>query len=155
MSPLRIVVGADATGFPLKDQLAQMLRADRRVKDVTDIGVFGPSDTKSYSNIGLTAAEAVAEGRTDWALLICGIGIGMAVSANKVSGIRSTVAHDICSVRRPVLSNDCQVLALGAYVVGSELARALVSEWLGLQFDGTSASAREVAVVSRYEAAGA
>ncbi|GAA0806126.1 ribose-5-phosphate isomerase [Spirilliplanes yamanashiensis] len=150
---LRIVVGADEAGLALKDSLAELLRADDRVSVVDDVGVHDAADHTAYPNVALDAAQAVAAGRADRALLVCGTGIGMAVAANKVTGVRATVAHDSYSVERSVLSNNCQVLALGARVVGPELAKHLVHEWLGLTFDESSASAEKVEVISRYEAA--
>lgn len=71
-------------------------------------------------------------------VLICGTGLGVAISANKVKGIRAVTAHDSFSVERSILSNDAQVLCLGARVIGVELARRLVKEWLGYQFDPVS-----------------
>jgi ribose 5-phosphate isomerase B len=136
----------------LKDLIANTLRADSRVADVSDLGVHDTDDARTYPDVGLAAAEAVARGDADRAVLVCGTGIGMAIAANKVPGVRATVAHDSYSVQRSVLSNDCQVLALGARVVGPELARLLVSEWLDLQFDTASASASKVAIISRFEA---
>ena len=150
--PLRIAVGADEAGMVLKDLLVEVLRHDPRVAEVNDVGVHDGTDHTAYPEIGLTAAEAVADGRADRALLVCGTGIGMAISANKVHGIRATVAHDAYSVERSVLSNNCQVLTLGARVVGPELAKHLVKEWLDLRFDETSASAEKVAIISKYEA---
>lgn len=71
-------------------------------------------------------------------VLICGTGLGVAISANKVNGIRAVTAHDSFSVERSVLSNDAQVLCLGARVIGIELARRLAKEWLGYTFDTVS-----------------
>lgn len=147
----RIAVGGDDAGLELKNALAEVLRGDERVELVEDFGVADTDDQRTYPNVGLAVAEGVAEGRFDRALLVCGTGIGMAISANKVPGVRATVAHDGYSVQRSVLSNDCQVLALGARVIGPELAKMLVDEWLGLRFDPESRSAEKVAVISRYE----
>jgi ribose 5-phosphate isomerase B len=118
---------------------------------VEDHGVHEAGDATAYPTVALDVARTVADGRADRALLVCGTGIGMAIAANKVTGIRATVAHDSYSVQRSVLSNNCQVLALGARVVGPELAKLLVREWLDLQFDTSSASADKVEVISRYE----
>jgi ribose 5-phosphate isomerase B len=148
----KLAVGGDDAGLALKDALAERLRADERVELVEDFGVADTGDQRAYPDVGLTVAEGVAEGRFDRALLVCGTGIGMAISANKVRGIRATVAHDAYSVQRSVLSNDCQVLALGARVVGPELAKLLVDEWLDLEFDPASSSAKKVATISEYEA---
>lgn len=147
----RIAVGADDAGLGLKDALADVLRADPRVELVEDFGVVDSADERSYPDVGLAVAQGVATGSYDRALLVCGTGIGMAISANKVAGVRATVAHDAYSVERSVLSNNCQVLALGARVIGPELAKHLVDEWLGLHFDEESPSAAKVAVISDYE----
>lgn len=93
----------------------------------------------------------VANGEADRAILICGTGLGVSIAANKVHGIRSVTAHDSFSVERSVLSNDAQVLCMGQRVVGIELARRLVKEWLGYRFDPKSASAEKVEIISMYE----
>ncbi len=93
-------------------------------------------------------------GEADRALLICGTGLGVAIAANKVPGIRAVTAHDSYSVERGVLSNDAQVLTMGQRVIGIELARRLVREWLTYRFDPTSASAEKVAVIGEYESTG-
>jgi ribose 5-phosphate isomerase B len=147
----KIAVGGDDAGLALKNTLADVLRDDERVELVEDFGVADSADQRTYPDVGLAVAEGVAEGSYDRALLVCGTGIGMAISANKVSGVRATVAHDAYSVQRSVLSNDCQVLALGSRVVGPELAKLLVDEWLGLRFDPSSNSAKKVEVISDYE----
>ena len=148
-----IAIGADNAGADMKNALRKQLEADPRV-EVVDFGVPDASDDRAYPLVGLDVAEAVARGDARRGLLVCGTGIGMAISANKVPGIRATVAHDSYSVERSVLSNDCQVLTLGARVVGLELAKRLVDEWLGYEFDPGSASAAKVAVISEYEERG-
>lgn len=149
--PWRIAVGADEAGLALKDSLADLLRADPRVATVTDFGVTEATDTRPYSEVGLAVGQAVADGSVDRALMVCGTGIGVAVAANKVRGVRATVAHDSYSLQRSVLSNNCQVVTMGARVIGPELAKLLVREWLALEFDESSPSADKVAVISRYE----
>ena len=134
----------------MKNALKAQLEADPRV-DVVDFGVPDASDDRPYPHVGIDVAQAVARGEARRGLLVCGTGIGMAISANKVPGIRATVAHDSYSVERSVLSNDCQVLTLGARVVGLELAKRLVDEWLDYEFDPDSASAAKVAVISEFE----
>jgi ribose 5-phosphate isomerase B len=94
----------------------------------------------------------VKDGRADRALLICGTGLGMAISANKVSGIRAVTAHDSYSIERSVLSNDAQILCFGQRVIGIELAKRLVTEWLTYIFDSTSKSAAKVSEITAYEA---
>jgi ribose 5-phosphate isomerase B len=149
-NPYVLAIGADNAGADLKNQIKRQLEDDPRV-EVRDFGVPDASDHTAYPHVGLAVAQAVAQGAARRGLLVCGTGIGMAISANKVPGIRATVAHDSYSVERSVKSNDCQILALGARVIGAELAKKLVDEWLGYEFDPASASAEKVAVISDYE----
>ena len=89
--------------------------------------------------------------RADRAILVCGTGIGVAIAANKVAGIRATVAHDSFSVERSILSNDCQVLTMGQRVIGLQLARRLAKEWLDYEFDPSTPSNDKVVVIKDYE----
>ena len=147
---LRIAVGCDEAGIEYKRILAADLAADPRVEEVIDVGVNEGEHT-DYPHIGVAGGRAVAEGRADRALLVCGTGMGVAMAANKVPGIRASVAHDSFSVERLVLSNNAQVLTFGARVVGIELARRLAREWLGYTFDPASPSAPKVAAFAQYE----
>lgn len=148
---LRIVVGGDNAGFSYKEALKQDLDSDDRVDEVIDVGVVGSEDETYYPNVAIEAAERVARGEADRALLICGTGLGVAISANKVKGVRAVTAHDIYSVQRSVLSNNAQVLCMGERVVGLELARELVRQWLALEFDPGSSSAAKVDAICAYE----
>ncbi|KAA0101038.1 ribose-5-phosphate isomerase [Mycolicibacterium sp. P1-18] len=148
---LRIVVGGDNAGFNYKEALRKDLEADERVEVVADVGVQDPQDQTYYPNVAVAAAEKVARGEADRALLICGTGLGVAIAANKVKGIRAVTAHDTYSVQRSVLSNNAQVLCMGERVVGLELARVLVKEWLAVQFDPQSSSAAKVDAICAYE----
>ena len=109
----------------------------------------------AYPHIGVAAARIVADERADRALLLCGTGLGVAISANKVRGVRAVTAHDSFSVERAVLSNNAQVLTMGQRVIGIELARRLVREWLGYRFDMSSPSRRKVDVLDAYDTADA
>ena len=149
----RIVVGSDDAGYEYKTILVRDLRASAQVSSVVDIGVDADGHAP-YARVAIAAAEQVARGEADRALLICGTGLGVAISANKVPGVRAVTAHDSYSVEQAVLSNNAQVLTLGQRVVGIELARRLVREWLGYRFDDSSPSAEKVAVIERYEATG-
>ena len=146
----RVVVGADEAGRRYKDQIAEDLRDDPRVLSVVDLGVFD-AEVRPYPQVGIEAAQLVASGDADRAILICGTGIGMAISANKVPGIRATVVADSYSCERSVLSYDCQVLTMGERVVGLELARRLAREWLGYRFDPASPSNDKVAEITDFE----
>jgi ribose 5-phosphate isomerase B len=150
VTPLRIVVGCDDAGFEYKESLKGDLLADDRVGEVIDVGV-GADEHTAYPHVAVAAARLVAEGKADRALLVCGTGLGVAISANKVPGIRAVTAHDSFSVERSVLSNNAQVLCFGQRVVGLELARRLAREWLNYEFDPQSASADKVEAIDGYE----
>ena len=146
----RIVIGSDDAGFQYKEILKQDLEASELVAAVADVGVDESGHT-NYPTIATTAAEMIARGEVDRAVLICGTGLGMAIAANKVPGIRAVTAHDSYSVERGVLSNNAQALCMGQRVIGIEQARRNVREWLTYVFDETSASNAKVQEICDYE----
>ncbi|PPQ68911.1 hypothetical protein CVT26_001848 [Gymnopilus dilepis] len=146
----RVVIGCDDAGLSYKNTIKADLLRDPRVASVVDVGV-NDGDQTAYAHVAVSAAKKVASGEADRAILICGTGLGVAIAANKVPGIRAVTAHDSFSVERSVLSNNAQVLCMGQRVVGIELARRLVKEWLGYEFDKTSPSAPKVDIISQYE----
>ena len=146
----KIVIGADDAGFAYKEVLRDLLADDPRVESVHDVGVADAAPTP-YPRVAVAAASIVARGDADRALLICGTGLGVAIAANKVHGIRAVTAHDSYSVERSVKSNNAQVLTLGARVIGLELAKKLVDEWLEHRFDPGSPSAAKVRLIDEYE----
>ena len=109
------------------------------------------TDDTAYPHIAVAAARKIAAGEADRALLFCGTGLGVAIAANKVAGVRAVTAHDSYSVERSVLSNNAQVLTMGERVIGLELAKKLVDQWLDYQFDPSSPSAAKVEAVGLYE----
>ena len=147
---LRLIVGCDEAGLQYKEAIRADLEGDPRVAGVVDVGVSGTENT-AYPHVAVAAARLVAAGKADRAILICGTGLGVAISANKVKGIRAVTAHDSFSVERSILSNDAQVLCMGQRVIGIELARRLAREWLGYAFDPASNSAEKVRAISEYE----
>ena len=151
---LVIAIGCDDAGFDYKEILKKDLQGSELVIEVIDVGVDASGHT-AYPRIAIAAAELVASGKADRALLVCGTGLGVAIAANKVKGVRAVTAHDSYSVERAVLSNNAQVLCFGQRVVGLELARRLAKEWLTYTFDEGSASAQKVQVIDTYEAVGA
>jgi len=149
--PLCIVIGSDSAGVSYKQKIYEDLSKDPRVTNVIDIGVPETADQRAYPHIAVDAAKLVSSGKADRAILICGTGLGVAISANKVPGIRAVTAHDSFSVERAVLSNNAQVLCMGERVVGIELARRLAKEFLGYTFDPKSASAEKVQAIMDHE----
>lgn len=146
----RMVIGADSAGLEFKEQIRNDLLADPRVSEIVDVSALLDKDT-DYPTIALDAAERIRAGLADRAVLICGTGLGVAISANKVPGIRAVTISDSYSLERSVLSNDAQVLCLGQRVIGLELARHLVNEWLDLVFDPKAKSSSKLATLARYE----
>ena len=146
----RVVIGCDDAGVEYKDRLKADLEASPLVSEVIDVGV-NPDEDTAYPHVAVEAARHVADGRADRALLVCGTGLGVAISANKVRGVRAVTAHDSFSVERAVLSNNAQVLCMGQRVIGIELARRLAKEWLGYEFDPSSPSAAKVAALGQYD----
>ncbi|RSH81187.1 D-erythrulose-4-phosphate isomerase 1 [Apiotrichum porosum] len=149
-----IVMGCDDAGVEYKNTIKKDLEADPRVARVIDVGVLAGEDKTAYPHVAVDAARKIASGEADRGILICGTGLGVAIAANKVPGIRAVTAHDSFSVERGVLSNNAQILCMGQRVVGIELARRLAKEWLGYVFDEKSASAAKVKAIGEYEAEG-
>jgi ribose 5-phosphate isomerase B len=135
-----VAIGSDEAGFRLKRLLIEVLEAEGLA--VIDFGCHS-EDPVDYPDVAVVVAEAVARGDHDRGILICGTGIGMAITANKVPGIRAAQAHDAYSAERARKSNDAQILALGARVIGPELAKSIVRTWLVSEFAG-GGSARKV-----------
>ena len=149
---VRLLVGSDSAGFDYKDAILADMKSDDRVESVEDLGVYaGKLEDGSYPSVAIAAGTKISAGEADRAILVCGTGIGVAIAANKVPGIRATVAHDSFSVERSILSNDCQVLTLGQRVIGLQLVRRLAKEWLGYVFDPSSPSNAKVAEIIEYE----
>ena len=146
----RLIVGSDEAGYDYKEAIKADLERDGRVESIIDVGVVRDA-TAPYPAVAIEAAERVSNGEADRAILICGTGLGVAIAANTVTGIRAVTAHDSFSVERSILSNDAQVLCMGQRVVGVELARRLASEWLGYEFDPASASKAKVDAICAYE----
>jgi ribose 5-phosphate isomerase B len=129
-----IAVGADDAAFELKAKIVEHLKS--RGIEVEDYGVDKPDPAILYPDVALTVAQAVAAGKHDRGILMCGTGIGVAITANKVPGIRAAVCHDSYSTERSRKSNDCQIMTMGGRVVGEELAKSLVDIWLTSEYQG-------------------
>jgi len=147
---MRIVVGSDHAGFELKKRIVSRL-LEAEDLEVVDVGSYDtePVDYPDYAEaVGL----AIREGRAERGILICGSGVGAAVAANKMPGIRAGVCHDTYSARQGVEHDDLNVLALGARVIGSELASELVSAFVHAAFSGEERHRRRLAKVQALEA---
>lgn len=133
---MKIAIGCDQNGYALKLQLMEFLK-EKNIEYV-DFG-SNEGETVYYPNVALKVGEEVANGSFDRGILICGTGIGMAITANKVPGIRAAVCHDIYSAERAQKSNNAQIATFGAEIVGPSLAKYLLNIWLNSEFaDGRS-----------------
>lgn len=124
---MRIVIGSDEAGFFLKGIIKDYL--SNQGYEVDDFGTYNKEPT-SYPDKACEVAEAVKTGKYERGILICGTGIGMCITANKVPGIRAALCNDTYSAERAKKSNDAQIITLGERVIGPELAKAIVRTWL-------------------------
>ena len=142
-----IALGSDHAGFPLKEVVRKYL--EEQQIPFKDYGCFN-TDSVDYPDQALKVAQAIVAGEADRGILICGTGIGISISANKVPGIRAAVCHDPYSAERARKSNDAQIMCMGERVIGVELAKYLVDIWLGCDFAG-GGSAPKVARILELE----
>ncbi len=126
-----IALGSDSAGAPLRRSI--MAWFDEH--DIPYVDYGHDSDSPHYPTVGRAVAEAVSAGDHDRAILICGTGIGMSIVANKVPGVYAALCHDVYSAQRARKSNNAQVLALGARVIGPEVALTIVEAWLQSEFE--------------------
>jgi RpiB/LacA/LacB family sugar-phosphate isomerase len=147
---MRIALGSDHAGFALKQQLAAQL-LEREACTVVDMGAYdaAPSDYPDYAE---AVGRAVLEGRAERGILICGSGVGAAIAANKLSGIRAGLCHDTWSAHQGVEHDEMNVLVLGARVIGPELAWELVGAFLRAKFSGEERHRRRLDKVRALEA---
>ncbi|NLL37354.1 MAG: RpiB/LacA/LacB family sugar-phosphate isomerase [Fretibacterium sp.] len=140
---MRLVIGCDNAAVALKEALSAFLK-DKGV-ELEDVGVASSSDETPYPEVAARLAKSIIDsGYSKKGILVCGTGIGMAITANKFPGIYATPVHDSYSAERSCLSNDANVITMGARVIGVELAKKLVGEWLPLKFvPGRSSSKLE------------
>ena len=144
---MKIAIGCDEAGCGLKHIIIDLLQKEGI--EVTDAGCRD-DEVVLYPNIAERVANIVADGEADRGILICGTGIGMAMAANKVKGIRAAVCHDPFSTERSRKSNDAQIMCMGARVIGPELAKMLVKLWLTCDFAG-GGSAPKVEAIKQME----
>ena len=143
---MKLIIAAPANGMELKNALQARLAADPRISQLRDMS----TDT-SYPQLSFAVAQAIAAGEADRAILICGTGIGTAIAANKVAGIRAATAHDLTSVRGAVENYNAQILCMGQNIIAAPAAWALVDIWLNLRHDPQSNYAPKVHEISAFE----
>lgn len=143
-----IAIGADDAALDLKNQIKALLQ--EKQYEVKDYSSDALADNTMYPDVAHSAAMAIKNGEHDRGILICGTGIGVAIVANKVPGIRAAQCHDTYSAERARKSNNAQVMTMGARVVGPELAKSIVTAWLNSEFEGGGSQAK-VDKICQYE----
>ncbi len=146
---MRVAIGADHAGYPLKQELARFL--ENLGHTVLDLGTYNtePVDYPDYAEaVGL----AVRDGKAERGLLVCGSGVGASVAANKIPGIRAGLCHDTYSAHQGVEHDDMNVLTLGARVIGAKLAEELAATFLAAKFTGEERHRRRLGKVKALEA---
>lgn len=148
---LRVGIGADHAGYLLKEELVTALREDGY--DITDFGTHS-LESVDYPTVAKTVCEAITGGKCDRAILVCGTGIGMTITANKIAGIRAGAASDTYSARMARAHNNANVLGVGARVVGTGLAHEIAKAFLDTDFDAGSRHARRVDMMNALDECG-
>lgn len=143
---MKIALGADTAGKPLIDII------EAHLKSKSNLEVTNLSKPGFYADISADVANAVIDGKYDRAILCCGTGIGVCISANKVPGIRAALTHDTYSAERAALSNDAHIITMGARVIGPELAKSIADAFLSQTFDQQGRSAGNVKAIDAVEA---
>jgi D-erythrulose 4-phosphate isomerase len=142
---MKIAVAGDGAGKPLVDVIEAHLKASS-AHDVSNLSGGG-----FYADLASGVAKDVLAGKFDRAILCCGTGIGVAISANKVPGIRAAQTHDTYSAERAAKSNNAQIITMGARVIGPELAKAIVDMFLASAFDPEGSSASNVDAINKLD----
>lgn len=149
---MKVAFAADHAGWPLRARvLAELSALGHEVVDVGSAEIVPGDD---YPDVAVTVARAITSGRAERAVLVCGSGVGAAIAANKVLGIRACMCHDSFSARQGVEDDDMNILCLGARVIGEELAADLVKDFLGATFSGAERHRRRVEKIAALERAG-
>ena len=145
---MKLAIGCDEAAFELKETIKGVLKSKNI--EVEDFGTFTEDEKVLYPDVAIKVAESIQRGDNERGILLCGTGIGMAITANKVEGIRAAVCHDPYSVERSRKSNDAQIMCMGARVIAPQLAEYLTELWLGCEFAG-GGSSEKVDRIREYE----
>lgn len=146
---MRVAFGCDHAGWPLRERILAELKA--RGADVVDSGPSEPVPGDDYPDVAAAVGRAVASGAADRGILVCGSGVGASIAASKLTGVRCALCHDPFSARQGVEDDDMNVLALGARVIGPELAAELLRDFLDARFSGAERHRRRLAKIAALE----
>jgi ribose 5-phosphate isomerase B len=131
---MKIAIGCDNIAIDFKKSLIEVLKQENI--EYRDFGVNNASEPVDYPDIAAKVSKEIQTRNFDRGILICGTGIGMAISANKFKGVRAACCHDVYSTQRSILSNDCQIITMGALVIGESLGKELLKIWLSIERTG-------------------
>ncbi|MFK7857967.1 MAG: RpiB/LacA/LacB family sugar-phosphate isomerase [Granulosicoccus sp.] len=145
---MKIAIAGDSAGESLAHVLAEHLASTMDVSEISHTDK-GPDDF--YANLADRVASAILDGTYDRAILVCGTGIGVCISANKVPGIRAALCHDAYSATRAALSNNAQIITMGSRVIGAELAKVIATSFLSEKFDPEGRSAGNVQAIDALD----
>ena len=148
LAPLRLAIGGDHAGFPLKQELVEWLGG--QVAELIDCGAHDATSS-DYPDFAVAVGKAILEGRADRGILVCGSGVGVSVAANKIPGIRASLCHDTYSAHQGVEHDDMNVLCIGARVIGPELAMEVIRSFLAARYEPQERHARRVEKILQIE----
>ena len=145
---MKIALGSDHNGYRMKEELKAFLI--EKGHEVTDYGCHS-EEAVDYPGVAFAIAEAISQGKQERGIIVCGTGLGVAIAANKYPGIRAATVHDTYTAERAQLSNNAQIITLGAQVIGIESAKKAVEAYLNVTFDPASRSASKVRPITDRE----
>lgn len=148
---MKLVIGADDAGLPLLDFVEAYLKKEHPEIEVVNLST-AQRDEEYYPDVAERVAIEVAEERAERGILVCGTGIGMSITANKIPGVRAALTHDTYSAERASASNNAQIITMGSRVIGPELARAIVETWLKTEYVDNARSGPKVKRMNEIDA---
>ncbi len=148
---LRVAVGGDHAGFPLKKVVVEIL--GQQVEKLIDCGTHDESSS-DYPDFAIAVGREIISGKADRGILVCGSGVGVSVAANKIKGIRASICHDTYSAHQGVEHDDMNVLCIGARIIGPELAFEIIRAFLGAKYEPAERHARRLDKVLKLESEG-
>ena len=149
---MRVAIGMDHGGYPLKEFILEEIRKEGH--EAIDVGAFNLDPADDYPDFSRAVGEAILGGQAERGVLVCGSGVGAAIAASKIKGIRASVCHDHYSAHQGVEHDNMNVLCLGARIIGPELAVDLIRAFLTAKFSGEERHIRRLKEVEEMEAEG-
>lgn len=149
---MKIAIACDHGGFPLKNLIADLVKAAGH--EVVDLGAYKNDPKDDYPDFALAVGTAIKNKQADRGILTCGSGVGACVAANKIKGVRACVCHDTYSAAQGVEHDDLNVLCMGGRIIGEETVKSLVKAFLGAKFSGEERHQRRLDKVLAIEAKG-